>query len=75
MRWQSISGEVPENISADSPLVFLIRIIGRVPAEMHVPDSFGVSVFFGSGAGAGSSTKAVVSVSCICDPMSRKSTN
>lgn len=59
MRWQSISGEVPENISADSPLVFLIRIIGRVPAEMHVPDSFGVSVFFGSGAGAGSSTKAV----------------
>ena len=39
MRWQSISGEVPENISADSPLVFLIRIIGRVPAEMHVPDS------------------------------------
>jgi len=26
---------------------------------MHVPDSFGVSVFFGSGAGAGSSTKAV----------------
>ena len=45
MRWQSISGEVPENISADSPLVFLIRIIGRVPAEMHVPDSFGVSVF------------------------------
>ena len=39
---------------------YLIRIIGRVPAEMHVPDSFGVSVFFGSGAGAGSSTKAVV---------------
>ena len=25
MRGQSISGEVPENISADSPLVFLIR--------------------------------------------------
>ena len=47
MLWQSISGEVPENISADSPLVFLIRIIGRVPAEMHVSDSFGVSVFFG----------------------------
>ena len=24
MRWQSISGEVPENISADSPLVFFL---------------------------------------------------
>ena len=53
VRIDSISGDAPGNISAESPFVFEMQIIGNIPAEISD------AVFWDAAVSrAGSSTKA-----------------
>ena len=61
---RSISGNTSENISAESPFVFLIRITGTVPSEITVPGTLGDSDE--AAVGNGNSTKAAEVVPCTC---------
>lgn len=63
MMQRSISGDMPENISAESPFVFEMRITGDIPIEILD------AVFFDAAASdvsrTGNSTKAGASASGI----------
>ena len=60
MMQQSISGDIPGNISAEIPFVFEMRMIGDVASE--ISDAVFLDAAVSS---AGSSTKAATSVSGI----------